>query len=69
MNEVSHFDRLPQAASAQPEPHRLLYVFASFGVPADATAYPGRSPSPQGSLATIDGPLALDPSGAPLSFA
>jgi len=38
MNEVSHFDRLLQAAAAQPEPQRLLFVFAAAGVPEDATA-------------------------------
>lgn len=38
MNEVSHFDRLLLAAAAQPEPQRLLFVFAAAGVPDDATA-------------------------------
>ena len=38
MNEASHFDRLLQAAAAEPEPQRLLFVFAAAGVPDDATA-------------------------------
>lgn len=34
----SFFDRLLQAASAEPEPQRLLFVFAQSELPADATA-------------------------------
>ena len=35
---ISHFDDLLAAARAQPEPQRLLLVFASASLPADATA-------------------------------
>ncbi len=38
MNSSSHFDRLLQAAAAQSEPQRLLFVFAVAGLPEDATA-------------------------------
>ena len=38
MNEVSHFDRWPQAAPARPELQRLLFVFAAAGVPEVVTA-------------------------------
>ncbi len=135
MNEVSHFDQLLQAAIAQPEPQRLLFVFAAAGLPEDATAsqrqrhaagaggtltplmcvdkapaelsgfealiaesrkagppwqvvfaagLAGRDSQPPGAAqveqalqamvervrgGVIDGLLALDPSGAPLSFA
>ena len=37
MNEDSHFDRLLQAAAAEPEPQRLLFVFAAAELPEDAT--------------------------------
>ena len=33
----SHFDQLLKAAASQPEPHRLLFVFAAAELPADAT--------------------------------
>ncbi|MBV2182497.1 ribonucleotide reductase subunit alpha [Castellaniella sp. MT123] len=36
--EITCFDDLLQAARQQPEPQRLLFVFASSGVPDDATA-------------------------------
>jgi len=36
--QPSHFDQLIDAASAQPEPQRLLFVFAGAELPADATA-------------------------------
>ena len=36
--EISHFDDLLMAARAQPEPQRLLLVFASASLPAGATA-------------------------------
>ena len=38
MKPISHFDQLLQAAAAQPEPQRLLFVFATAGLPQDATA-------------------------------
>ena len=38
MKPISHFDQLLQAAAAQPEPQRLLFVFATAGLPEDATA-------------------------------
>jgi hypothetical protein len=38
MNTTSHFDQLLAAASAQPEPQRLLFVFAAAELPDDATA-------------------------------
>ena len=34
----SHFDQLLQAAAAQPEPQRLLFVFAEAELPGDADA-------------------------------
>lgn len=37
MNTPSHFDQLVQAAAAQPEPQRLLFVFAVAELPEDAT--------------------------------
>lgn len=37
MNPTSHFDRLLQAAAGQPEPQRLLFVFAAADSPHDAT--------------------------------
>jgi len=37
MNPSSHFDQLLQAAAAQPEPQRLLFVFATAELPDDAT--------------------------------
>ena len=37
MNPTSHFDRLLQAAASQPEPQRLLFVFATADLPDDAT--------------------------------
>lgn len=36
--DITCFDDLLQAARLQPEPQRLLFVFAASGVPADATA-------------------------------
>ena len=38
MNPLSHFQQLLTAAASQPEPHRLLFVFANAELPADATA-------------------------------
>lgn len=38
MNHPSHFEQLLQAAAAQPEPQRLLFVFAAAELPEDATA-------------------------------
>jgi hypothetical protein len=38
MSEPSHFDRLLQAARAQPEPHQLLFVFAAAELPDRPTA-------------------------------
>lgn len=35
---ITHFDDLIQAARAQPEPQRLLFVFAGAELPADASA-------------------------------
>ena len=35
---IASFDDLLRAATEQPEPHRLLFVFATAGVDADATA-------------------------------
>ncbi len=35
---IANFDDLLRAASEQPEPQRLLFVFATAGVDADATA-------------------------------
>ena len=35
---ISSFDDLLRSARAQPEPQRLLFVFATAGVPDDATA-------------------------------
>ena len=37
MHPTSHFDQLLQAAAAEPEPQRLLFVFASAELPDDAT--------------------------------
>lgn len=37
MNQRSHFEQLLQAAAAQPEPQRLLFVFAAAELPGDAT--------------------------------
>ncbi len=37
MDRTSHFDQLLRAASAEPEPQRLLFVFATVGLPDDAT--------------------------------
>ena len=37
MNSPSHFDQLLQAAAAQPEPQRLLFVFATAELPDEAT--------------------------------
>lgn len=34
---TSHFDQLLQAAAAEPQPQRLLFVFASAELPDDAT--------------------------------
>ena len=34
---TSHFDQLLQAAAAEPQPQRLLFVFANAGLPDDAT--------------------------------
>ena len=36
--DISSFDDLLQAARAQPEPQRLLFVFAGIELPEDATA-------------------------------
>jgi len=37
MHNTSHFDQLLQAAAAEPEPQRLLFVFATAELPEDAT--------------------------------
>ena len=37
MDKTSDFDQLLQAAAAQPEPQRLLFVFATAELPEDAT--------------------------------
>lgn len=37
MTSSSHFDLLLQAAASQPEPQRLLFVFAGAELPPDAT--------------------------------
>ena len=37
MDKTSHFDQLLLAAAAQPEPQRLLFVFATAELPEDAT--------------------------------
>jgi hypothetical protein len=37
MTQTAHFQQLLQAAAAQPEPQRLLFVFAAAELPADAT--------------------------------
>ena len=37
MDKPSHFDQLLQAAAAEPEPQRLLFVFATAELPEDAT--------------------------------
>ena len=37
MDKASHFDQLLRAAAAQPEPQRLLFVFATAELPEDAT--------------------------------
>jgi hypothetical protein len=37
MSIPSHFDQLLQAAAAQPEPQRLVFVFAAAELPDDAT--------------------------------
>jgi hypothetical protein len=37
MNATSHFDQLLQAAAAEPQPQRLLFVFARAELPDDAT--------------------------------
>ena len=37
MDNLSHFDQLLQAAAAQPEPQRLLFVFATADLPEDPT--------------------------------
>ena len=38
MNSPAYFDQLLHAAAAQPEPQRLLFVFAAAELPQDATA-------------------------------
>jgi hypothetical protein len=38
MNQTSHFQQFLQAAESQPEPQRLLFVFATAELPEDATA-------------------------------
>ena len=38
MTSLSHFDLLVQAAAAQPQPQRLLFVFAGAELVPDATA-------------------------------
>ena len=43
MGPTSHFDQLLQAAAAQPEPQRLLFLFATAGLPDDATPAQRRS--------------------------
>ncbi|MDQ6629365.1 MAG: ribonucleotide reductase subunit alpha [Pseudomonadota bacterium] len=37
MDKHSHFDQLLEAAAAEPEPQRLLFVFATAELPDDAT--------------------------------
>lgn len=37
MDTPTHFEQLLHAAAAQPEPQRLLFVFAGAGLPDDAT--------------------------------
>jgi hypothetical protein len=37
MHTTSHFEQLLQAAAAEPQPQRLLFVFASAELPDDAT--------------------------------
>ena len=37
MDNISHFDQFLHAAAAQPEPQRLLFVFAIAELPEDAT--------------------------------
>lgn len=37
MPSASHFEQLLKAAAAQPDPQRLLFVFAQAELPADAT--------------------------------
>ena len=37
MDKTSHFEQLLRAAAAQPEPQRLLFVFATAELPEDAT--------------------------------
>jgi len=37
MDKPSHFEQLLQAAAAEPEPQRLLFVFAAAELPEDAT--------------------------------
>jgi hypothetical protein len=37
MTQTAHFQQLLQAAAAQPEPQRLLFVFAAAELPAEAT--------------------------------
>ena len=37
MDKSSHFDQLLRAAAAEPEPQRLLFVFATAELPQDAT--------------------------------
>lgn len=37
MNRMSHFDQLLESAAAQPQPQRLLFVFANAELPEDAT--------------------------------
>ena len=37
MTQDSHFQQLVSTARGQPEPHRLLFVFAAAELPADAT--------------------------------
>lgn len=37
MTEASHFQQLLRAAATQPEPQRLLFVFADAELPSDAT--------------------------------
>jgi hypothetical protein len=38
MNQTPHFQQFLQAAESQPEPQRLLFVFATAALPEDATA-------------------------------
>ena len=63
MTGPSHFELLLQAAAAQPEPQRLLFVFARAELPADAT--PAQRARYEAGLGGAPSPLACVDKGVP----